>query len=192
KDVVVAVQSFDTRTMKSVTRTAAACAFTYRDSIFKKKAAQEIILTATLRPTPGHKKKIRAAIREKIAYRENHHPLDYPNIGSMFKNVPLARIHPRGSTAYRAALAKGEVAFRGSPFSVKADPFPMVSAAKLIGESGLRGVSFGGAMISAKHPNFVVNALGATAVQVSALLALAKASVHKKFGIELEEEIQRV
>jgi UDP-N-acetylmuramate dehydrogenase len=56
----------------------------------------------------------------------------------------------------------------------------------------LRGVSFGGAMISAKHPNFIVNALGATADDVQHLMALAKSEVKRKFGVILEEEVQIV
>lgn len=192
KDVVASVRSFDPATAKAVDRSAAECAFGYRDSIFKNKAAHEIIVSATLAMVPGNKKDIARVIKEKIAHRAAHHPLEYPNIGSMFKNIPLARIHKAASRSYRAALADQSLEFRGSQFSVKTDPFPIISAAKLISESGLRGVSFGGAMISAKHPNFIVNVLDATAADVKALLELAKASVLKKFGVTLEEEVQVV
>ncbi len=41
KDNIVSVRSFDTGTMKFVTRTAAQCAFRYRDSIFKKKSLRK-------------------------------------------------------------------------------------------------------------------------------------------------------
>jgi len=192
KDSVVSVRSLDTRTMKIIKRTAKACRFAYRDSIFKEKNGREIVLDATLRLAKGDKRAIAASIKEKIAHRAKHHPLEHPNIGSTFKNVPLHMIHKKGSEAYAAALSAATLAFNGSEFSVKMDPFPVISAAKLIGESGLRGVSFGGAMISPKHPNFIVNVLGAKAEDVQTLIALAKAEVGRRFGVELEEEVQIV
>lgn len=192
KDVVASVRSFDPKTMKIFERSGGDCAFKYRDSIFKHRAAGEIVLSAKLAMKKGNAKALALAVREKIAHRTKNHPLEYPNIGSIFKNVPLANIHKATSKEYRTALATGVIEFHGSQFSVKTDPFPVISAAKLISESGLRGVSFGGAMISPKHPNFIVNALDATAFDVKTLLSLAKVSVRKKFGLELEEEIQIV
>ena len=129
-------------------------------------------------------------MHEKIAHREKNHPLEHPNIGSTFKNVPLSKIHKEGSRLYRRAIANAALRYRGSIFSIKTDPFPVISAAKLISESGLRGVSFGGAMISPKHPNFIVNVLQAKAGDVKTLIRLAKANVRRKFGVQLEEEIQ--
>jgi UDP-N-acetylmuramate dehydrogenase len=192
KDAIISVRSFNPKTMKFVERSAQACAFHYRDSIFKHKGANEIIVSAQLQMARGKATLIKSSIQEKIAHRTKHHPLEYPNIGSMFKNIPLTNLHPASSKAYHAALAKGELSFRGSHFSVKTDPFPVISAAKLISESGLSGVSFGGAMISAKHPNFIVNALEATAFDIKTLLTLAKSTVQQKFGVTLEEEVQIV
>ncbi len=192
KDVVESVRSFDTKTMKIIERPAKKCAFGYRASIFKKKDGREIVLLATLRLKNGDKKEIVAAIQEKIDHRVRNHPLDYPNIGSIFKNVPLAAIHKKGSAKYKKALREGKLHFRSSHFSIKTDPFPVIYAVKLIAETGLRGVSSGGAMISAKHPNFIVNVLGAQSSDVKELIALAKSVVKEKFGIELEEEVQIV
>lgn len=192
KDVVKSVRSFDTKTMKIIERPLAKCAFGYRASIFKKKDGREIVLSATLRLKKGDKKEIAAAIQEKIDHRAKNHPLDYPNIGSIFKNVPLAAVHKKGSAEYKKALREGKLHFRGSHFSIKTDPFPVIYAVKLIAEAGLRGVSSGGAMISAKHPNFIVNVLGAQSSDVKELIALAKFAVKEKFGVELEEEVQIV
>ncbi len=190
KDVVASVRSFDTKTMKVITRRAGECRFAYRNSIFKKKNGSEIILSATLRMKKGKKKDIVQAMQEKIAHRKERHPLDYPNIGSIFKNVPLEEVHKKGSAPYRKALQAGTVVFRGAHFSVKKDPFPVIYTAKLLSESGLRGVSYGGAMISPKHPNFIVNVLSAGAPDVKGLITLAKAQVRSQFGLTLEEEIQ--
>ncbi|HVO28414.1 MAG TPA: UDP-N-acetylmuramate dehydrogenase [Candidatus Paceibacterota bacterium] len=192
KDIVASVRSFDPETMQTVDRAAPECAFGYRDSVFKHGGAGEIILSAKLSFMKGDRQAIAQAVREKIEHRAKNHPLEYPNIGSMFKNVPLATVCREGSEKYEEGLAKGSVRLDGSRFSVKTDPFPVVSAAKLISESGLRGVSYGGAMISAKHPNFIVNVLGASSEDVKALMALAKAEVKRKFDVDLEEEVQIV
>jgi UDP-N-acetylmuramate dehydrogenase len=190
KDNIVLVRSFDIKKMKIVERTARLCAFAYRHSIFKKKNGEEVILSATFVLSKGNKKEIEKVIKERIKYRKEHHPLEYPNIGSIFKNVPLQMIHDMGGMKYKKALAETNLILKGSSFSVKTDPFPVISAAKLISESGLRGVSSGGAMISSKHPNFIVNALGAGSVDVKDLISLAKAEVRGKFGLILEEEVQ--
>jgi UDP-N-acetylmuramate dehydrogenase len=190
KDNIVSVRSFDTKAMMIIERSAKECAFKYRDSIFKKKHGVEIVLSATFGLVKGDKKAIMSSIKEKIDYRKKTHPLDYPNIGSTFKNIPLHAIHKKGSPEYKKAIQARELVFRGSRFSVKTDPLPVISAAKLISESGLRGVSAGGAMISPKHPNFIVNVLNASSCDAKSLITLAKSEVFKKFGVQLEEEIQ--
>jgi len=192
KDNIVSVRSFDTKAMKIVVRSAQECSFKYRDSVFKKKHGAEIVLSATFTLTKGDKKAILKSIKEKIEYRKKTHPLEYPNIGSTFKNIPLHAIHEKGSQEYKKAVEAHELSFRGSRFSVKTDPFPVISAAKLISESGLRGVSAGGAMISPKHPNFIVNVLNASSCDARSLITLAKSEVFKKFGVQMEEEVQLV
>ncbi len=190
KDTVASVRSFDVKKMKVVTRTAKQCAFAYRHSIFKKKNGAEIVLSVTFALAKGNKKEITKVIQERIRYRKAHHPLEHPNIGSIFKNVPLHAVCRKGSVRYEKALRDLGLALKGSQFSVKTDPFPVISAGKLISESGLRGVSAGGAMISPKHPNFIVNVLDAGSVDVARLITLAKSEVRRKFRIPLEEEVQ--
>lgn len=190
KDVIESVESFDMKTLKFKKRTARECKFGYRSSIFKKKGVQEVILSATLRLKKGDRKTITGIAKEKMEYRRKRHPLEYPNIGSIFKNVPLAVIYKEGSEKYERAVKAGMIEFKGSEFTVKTDPFPVISAAKLISEAGLRGVSCGGATFSTKHPNFIVNVLNATAVDVKCLMTLAKTKVKAKFGVELEQEVQ--
>ena len=64
-----------------------------------------------------------------------------------------------------------------------------VGAGRLIDECGLKGFSIGGAQISPVHANFVVNAGGATAADVRALIAHAQDVVAARFGKRLETEI---
>jgi UDP-N-acetylmuramate dehydrogenase len=63
-------------------------------------------------------------------------------------------------------------------------------AARLIEECGLKGRAVGGALISPKHANFIVNTGDATAADIETLIALAQASVKEKFGIDLEREVR--
>jgi UDP-N-acetylmuramate dehydrogenase len=60
---------------------------------------------------------------------------------------------------------------------------------KLIEDSGLKGRSVGGAMVSNRHANFIVNTGGASSSDVSALVAIVKGEVLAKTGTLLEEEI---
>ncbi|MBI3045166.1 MAG: UDP-N-acetylmuramate dehydrogenase [Betaproteobacteria bacterium] len=65
-------------------------------------------------------------------------------------------------------------------------------AARLIEGCGLKGRVIGGARISEKHANFIVNLGRARAADIEALIALAERAVKEKFGIELEREVRIV
>ncbi|MBI5360472.1 MAG: UDP-N-acetylmuramate dehydrogenase [Planctomycetes bacterium] len=67
---------------------------------------------------------------------------------------------------------------------------PNGSAGALIDNAGLKGLKKGGAMISSKHANFIVNAGGAKAADVSALIEKIKQTVFEKSRIKLELEIK--
>jgi UDP-N-acetylmuramate dehydrogenase len=63
------------------------------------------------------------------------------------------------------------------------------NAWKLIDEAGLRGLAKGGARISAKHSNFIVNEGGATRADVLFLIQTAKEKAYNQCGIRLQEEV---
>ena len=65
-------------------------------------------------------------------------------------------------------------------------------AGRLIEQVGLKGFRIGGAMISGKHANFIVNTGGATAGDVLALMDVARKKVKEKTGVDLEPEIRVV
>lgn len=62
-------------------------------------------------------------------------------------------------------------------------------SARLISEAGLKGTKVGGAEISPKHPNFIVNNGDATFEDISQILSLVKGKIKELYNIELEEEI---
>lgn len=65
-------------------------------------------------------------------------------------------------------------------------------AGRLIEKAGLKGARMGGAMISEKHANFIVNTGNASSKDILALIDLAKKSVREDFGVDLELEVQVV
>jgi UDP-N-acetylmuramate dehydrogenase len=63
-------------------------------------------------------------------------------------------------------------------------------AGTLIEQAGLKGVSVGGAQVSTKHAGFIINAGGATAQDVLALISKVQDGVYKQFGISLHPEVR--
>ena len=63
---------------------------------------------------------------------------------------------------------------------------------QLVDEAGCRGLTIGGAQVSEKHTNFLLNVGDATSADIEALGEEVRRRVKEKSGIELEWEIQRV
>jgi UDP-N-acetylmuramate dehydrogenase len=177
KDNLLNVKSLRLEDGEFVERSNAECEFGYRTSVFKKKRG-EIIFEATFKMSPGVKEGILSVAKEKIEYRKSKQPLEYPNIGSIFKNIPLEKFK-NGLTEELKT-------------HIKNDPVPLIPAAVLISQTGLKGEQIGGAQVSEKHANFIVNAGGAKAVDVKNLIDLVRDKVKQKFGVELETEVESV
>lgn len=69
---------------------------------------------------------------------------------------------------------------------------PNDHAGRLIEQAGLKGKKIGGAMISPKHANYIVNTGGAQAEDILRLMEMAKEKVREATGVELEPEIKVV
>lgn len=176
KDCVVEVESLDLASNKVIKRNANECKFGYRTSFFKTDLAQkEIILFVTIKFVPGDSDLIMHEIQEKIDYRQSRQPLEFPNAGSTFKNVPLENAPTIVVEECRDVI--------------KTDPFPVIPAAHLINEAGLKGERIGGAEISKKHPNFLINTGNAKASDVLGLINLVKKVIKDKYEIEMEAEV---
>jgi UDP-N-acetylmuramate dehydrogenase len=65
-------------------------------------------------------------------------------------------------------------------------------AAKLIEECGLKGFIIGGAQVSEKHANFIVNVGNATALDIELLIKHIKEKVLLQTGIELQQEVRMI
>lgn len=187
KDSVLEVESIDLKTLEIKKRSMQECGFSYRQSVFKNAEGRpagraspsagkgELIISVTLSLRPGQKDEIAAKINEKIEYRKRKHPLEYPNIGSIFKNVPFETLPENLKEEF------GQY--------VKNDPFPVVPTAKIIALCEIKGTKIGGAMLSDKHTNFIVNVNHATSKDVRDLISFIRQKVQEKYRIPIEEEI---
>ena len=66
---------------------------------------------------------------------------------------------------------------------------PGFSAGRLIEKAGLKGLTRGGAQISEKHANFILNKGQASAQDILDLIQTAKDTVKAQFGVTLECEV---
>lgn len=178
KDTVFEVESYDYATGQVHRRSNKECAFAYRNSVYKAKNLPEVILKVKIKVKLGDKKVITDAIEEKINYRKLRQPLEYPNIGSIFKNIDL-------KLANKALIEKCQA-------KIKNDPFPVIPVAYLIFLADLTGRRVGGAKVSEKHPNMIINIGGATAKDVKKLIEIVKGELYKKFKIRAETEIREL
>lgn len=70
---------------------------------------------------------------------------------------------------------------------------PEQYAAKLIESCGLKGTRVGGAMVSEKHANFIINYQGtASALDIEQLITLVQKTVHEHTGVELVREVHLI
>lgn len=72
----------------------------------------------------------------------------------------------------------------------KNPPAPLPSAGKLIDQAGLKGLRIGGAMVSERHGNYIINAGRAKSSEVVELIRKVQQAVFDATGIKLETEVK--
>ncbi len=147
--------------------------FSYRDSRLRREGiGSAVVLSCTLHLTErGDPETILARAKEYQAQRRAKQPYA-PSAGSFFKNVQNKALAERLETLPAGMKAAG-----------------VVPAGFLSEGCGLKGLRVGGAEVSEKHANFLVNAGGATASDLRTLAEKVKAIVFDRFGVVLEEEV---
>ncbi|MEM9715493.1 MAG: UDP-N-acetylmuramate dehydrogenase [Pseudomonadota bacterium] len=139
--------------------------FAYRASNLPK----DCVVTSVLMKAPsGDPAALHAKMEAQLQKRADSQPVKDLSCGSTFAN-------PAGFSS------TGE------------DNDPMdLKAWKLIDEAGLRGATLGGAQMSEKHPNFLINTGNATAADLEGLGELVRKKVFQNSNIQLHWEIKRV
>ncbi len=145
--------------------------FSYRDSCLRRGTRQGVLVSVTLRLTAADPAAIYARASEFQRQRRMKQPPG-PSAGSFFKNV------------YDQVLAES---LPSLPDEMR--QAGVVPAGYLIMEAGLKGECVGGAWVSPKHANFLMNRRGATARDLRTLAELVKRRVQDRFGVLLEEEV---
>ena len=109
-----------------------------------------------------------ARMAEQIARRDESQPTKERSAGSTFRN-------PAGFSS-----------------TGRADDTHELKAWKVIDDAGMRGARRGGAQMSEKHSNFLINTGGATAADLEGLGEEVRKRVFQQSGLTLEWEIMRV
>lgn len=123
----------------------------------------------------------------RFGYRESI----FKHNNEIILSVKLKKGNPKKSLELiREYLARRRERIPALPSAgcVFKNPKPL-SAGYLIDQCGLKGKTIGGAKISEKQANFIINFNKGKTKDVVALIKLTKKQVKKKFGINLEEEI---
>ncbi len=180
KNLVLEVKAINLKTGEEKIFSNNECLFDYRNSFFRQTNEWLIIEAKLLFKNKKNKEELKKISEEKINFRKSKHPLEYPNAGSIFKNISFENA-PK--FVQQLALDKNKI---------KNDPFPVIPIAFLISELGLKGKRIGDAQISEKHPNFIVNLNNATFNDVLQLIDFVKKSIEDNFNLEPEVEINIV
>ncbi len=153
-------------TRDGITRIPAAdLALGYRDSALPPGA---VVMAATFRTTAADPAALEATMAEQVARRDATQPVRERSAGSTFRN-------PAGFSS-----------------TGRADDVHDLKAWKLIDNAGLRGIRRGGAQMSDKHPNFLLNTGAANAADLEGLGEHVRNTVFQSSGITLQWEIMRI
>lgn len=197
-EFVVAVEAWDRQAHALVRLGQAACAFGYRDSVFKHEPGRFIVTSVEFELPHSHEPRLDyRGVREELAAlgreatpagiaaavarlraRKLPDPGLIPNAGSFFKN-PLVD----AATAARLAAAHPEL-----PQWPAADGLTKLSAAWLIDEAGFKGFREGDAGISARHALVLVNHGRASGAELLAVARRVARAVHERHGVKLQAE----
>jgi UDP-N-acetylmuramate dehydrogenase len=139
--------------------------FAYRQSDL---AEGTVLVSAKFRGPLGEPAALHARMEDQLAKRDATQPTKERSAGSTFRN-------PAGFSS-----------------TGRADDVHDLKAWKVIDDAGMRGARRGGAQMSEKHSNFMINAGGATAADLEGLGEEVRKEVYANSGITLEWEIMRV
>lgn len=156
--------------------------FSYRNSIVKKKKLG--VTSATFRLKKASEQELlraRSTYMQNTEYRRVRHPLEYPNCGSVFKNV-----------ADPVHVKKVIEVFPDLEEKIKRDWYGKVSMGYLIKRLDFSEYRVGNAMVSPKHCNFIVNLGDAAATDVLSIIKTIQEKFIETFDFLPEVEVEIV
>lgn len=172
RDSVVSVLAIDPTTGDRMTYDQAACEFGYRTSRFKQSSL--IIWSVELRFAAADASSLMAERDKHILYRQTHHATE-PSAGSIFQNLYIRDLPTDFFERFPELVEK----VRGEK----------LAAGALLDLLGMKGRAVGGAVVSQRHANMIINAEGlATSTDIRALADQMKNAVRDRYGITLHEE----
>ncbi|MDH4330475.1 MAG: UDP-N-acetylmuramate dehydrogenase [Candidatus Moranbacteria bacterium] len=151
------------------------CKFSYRNSIFKENK-HLLVVSAVFELSKGEKKESQKILRDIVLKRNSAQPKNF-SAGSFFKNPKV----DNNKIIQEFEKDTGKPVKDG-----------IVPAAWIIESLGLKGEKIGGATVSKKHANFIINSGQASAKDVIMLSSIIKQKAREEFGIQLQEEVQMV
>lgn len=155
--------------------------FSYRNSLVKKN--KNLIVSSVVfslkRGNNVEVEKARETCDFNINYRKNNHPLEYASCGSVFKNITDKNEIERVLKAFPEAKEMVDSKWHGK-----------VSSAYLIEKLGFSGFQKGGAKVSEKHNNFIVNLGDAKFSDVTGIIDAIQEKFYITFGFKLKVEVE--
>ena len=200
KDAIRSVEMFCTETFNTLVLNREHCAFGYRDSVFKRSLRGRVIITSVrfaLSRTPRPRleygdlaaevearggitlRNIREAVCA-IRRAKLPDPAVTGNAGSFFKNPVVGREEAERLSAL----------YPDMPHYPAADPSQVkLAAGWLIDRAGLKGHSEGRVGIHPRQALVIINLGGATGTEIVAFARKVQEQVKKRFGVEIEPEV---
>jgi UDP-N-acetylmuramate dehydrogenase len=152
---------------------------------------KDVIETATALDATGARHEMALADLH-LTYRHSGVPSDFIFVAARFKGAVGEKLEiARRMVEIQEAREQSQPIRAKTGGSTFANP-PGHRAWQLIDQAGCRGIRRGGAMVSDKHANFLINTGDATAADIEALGEEVRARVLAKTGVTLEWEIKRV
>lgn len=183
KDVIKSVTVYELHPLKFIEKsfTNEQLKFSYRDSVIKQSKNMIVIDTTfslKLMDYPDIKEQL-AEYKDHIAYRQKNHPMEYPSCGSIFKNI-----------SNKSDVEKILKVWPDIKDIVKEKWHGKVSMGYINERLGLAGYEVGGAQLSLKHKNYIVNKKRATATDVLSIILTIEQRFSDTFGFLPEREVE--
>lgn len=151
----------------------------------------DVFVHATILPTNGNQPLIVGPDYAKFGYRDSYFKKSKDIILSatfQLKRVPEAIVKQEVNGYIKSRALKQPAGLTCGSFFKNPGTFP--SAGWLIEQSGCKGMTVGGAQVSEKHANWIMNMGKATASDVINLALKVQKMVKEKYDVELEPEVQ--